>query len=124
MRGGSPPRHPMSDAFISNISKVASILAMWLANGTGCVRRGPDLWLVCALVLTGLHNVGKIKDVDSKVNSLLPKRDDTPECKIVPRLYLLAARSAFMALALVKYTCFSWYGLTLHHDSYFDKSVA
>lgn len=67
----------MSDAFLSNISKVASILAMWLANDTGYVRRGPDLWLVYALVLTGLHNVGKIKDVDSKVTSLLPKRDYT-----------------------------------------------
>lgn len=76
----------MSDAFLLNISKVASISAMWLANGTSYVRRGPDLWLVHELVLTGLHNVGKIKDVDSKGNSLLPRRHDTPESKIVPSL--------------------------------------
>lgn len=71
---------------------------MWLANGSGYVRRGPDLWLVYALVLTGLHNVGKIKDVDSKVNTLLLKRDDTQKCKIVPRLYILALCSTFTKL--------------------------
>lgn len=97
----------MSDAFLSNISKVASILAMWLTNGTGYVRRGPDLWVVYALVLTGLHNVGKIKDVDSEVNNLLLKRNDTHKCKIVPCLCLLALRSTFAKLGLVKYTCFS-----------------
>lgn len=82
-------------------------MAMWLANGTGYVRRGPDLWVVYALVLTGLHNVGKIKDVDSKVNNLLLKRDNTYKCKIIPCLYFLALRSIFAKLALVKYTCFS-----------------